>query len=977
MGHRRSTRSSSNKLSAIWIVLAAWMFSYSAHATSSAFQVEAQINRLGTRLIFPTIPSSQLRPEVLATMQLRFQGGALPDPKNISLAVNGLLPCHGIPIASISHWDSVSGQAVLEVDVGKLYFDVPYRGRQISFADYVIDLQRYGGRMSIWIRAPRSVAAARLVFNPTAVARPPVARFTKIEPPGLVVETSEVKFSFDSDRPEAHFQCRVDDQSFKNCTSPQTLSFENGYHRFAIRGIGPEGLFGPVASYQFLVRVPAPAIEITSVSPSEKVTTADKIAISFRFTGAGYPLTLPAFTETSRYAECRIDAGSYVRCNSPVIYRMLADGDHSVDIRRVSTHLYILRSVSLPTTYRWRIDRKVPVLSWLETPVAYTRETSAHFVFESDVSAIYECRVDGGAAQVCQTTVDLTSLSEGAHSIEVVARSSDGSASLPLTYHWQVDTTAPMLKLTSVVPQQNPTNIDTLSASFESSESVDAKCFLNDVALPTCVSPVQLSQLSEGEHVLRIGGADRAGNAAEPISYTWVVDKTLPTLTIQMISPPRLPTQSTSATFRFIPSEQATFSCQLDAQAATACNSELSLTGLGEGAHTLTVTPIDVSGNQGIAASFVWEIDLTAPELKITGISPDQSPTASTSIRFEFEASEPAQFTCALDGAGAQPCDSPWLLNGLADGEHRASIVALDAAGNQSAPAEHVWTVSTIANVVISKVSPDGALVAQNSIAFEFASADSSQYQCVLDAAAPVVCTSPQTYSSLADGIHNFEVRALNLAHQPGPPAAHAWTIDTHAPVIQIQSLKPDWSPTSSGSLQVTFTSDEPASFDCKLDGAAIVGCASPLELNGLADGAHQLEIRGTDPAGNVGTAWVYQWTVDSSALFARDTSVLETTTTMARVGWRTNFPANSAVEYTEENGPTSVTTPVVESVTSHSVVVSGLKPLTLYTVRGVSVDKDGRTAYSEPISFRTRRSGSSLTAGPIISLTNFLFGMN
>ena len=54
-------------------------------------------------------------------------------------------------------------------------------------------------------------------------------------------------------------------------------------------------------------------------------------------------------------------------------------------------------------------------------------------------------------------------------------------------------------------------------------------------------------------------------------------------------------------------------------------------------------------------------------------------------------------FACSLDGAGLQPCTSPFNVLGLAQGAHTFAVAAIDAAGHQDpSPATASWTVDTV-----------------------------------------------------------------------------------------------------------------------------------------------------------------------------------------------------------------------------------------------------------------------------------------
>jgi len=71
---------------------------------------------------------------------------------------------------------------------------------------------------------------------------------------------------------------------------------------------------------------------------------------------------------------------------------------------------------------------------------------------------------------------------------------------------------------------------------------------------------------------------------------------------------------------------------------------------------------------------------------------------------------------------------------------------------------------------------------------------------------------------------------------------------------------------TRSTSASFGFLSEAGAGFQCSLDGAAFVGCASPKSYTNLVDGPHAFRVRAVDAAGNADpTPAARSWTVDAT----------------------------------------------------------------------------------------------------------------
>ena len=109
-------------------------------------------------------------------------------------------------------------------------------------------------------------------------------------------------------------------------------------------------------------------------------------------------------------------------------------------------------------------------------------------------------------------------------------------------------------------------------------------------------------------------------------------------------------------------------------------------------------------------------------------------------------------------------------------------------------------------------------------------------------------------FSNLAEGKHTFRVRARDGGDIDATTLVRTWTVDTVAPTATLSTATGP----GEGALQAvdrepfTFSADEDATFQCRLDGAEFAACASGIVLENLTAGAHRFEVRAVDAAGNV-----------------------------------------------------------------------------------------------------------------------------
>ena len=234
----------------------------------------------------------------------------------------------------------------------------------------------------------------------------------------------------------------------------------------------------------------------------------------------------------------------------------------------------------------------------------------------------------------------------------------------------------------------------TARVAFSSSDShAQFSCKLDAAAWVRCTSPTTYSSLAQGTHTVSVRASNHSGYDLTPATATWTVDTVAPPVP-SIVSGPGGSVQTSSATFSFTDSEPGvSFTCALDAQAATACTSPVTYAGLADGSHTFAVRALDAVRNASPSAAAAWTVDTVAPPAPtVTSAPPARTPDTSATLGFT-DSDATVTFRCAVDGGAGTACASPVTYSGLALGSHSFSVMATDRAGNASPETTASWTV--------------------------------------------------------------------------------------------------------------------------------------------------------------------------------------------------------------------------------------------------------------------------------------------
>ncbi len=439
--------------------------------------------------------------------------------------------------------------------------------------------------------------------------------------------------------------------------------------------------------------------------------------------------------------------------------------------------------------------------------------------------------------------------------------------------------------LSSPVDGSHTQTIPTLGATYSDAEGDAGNLTIRLCSDSGCGTPLQNSgamaatngatptwtpsgPLADGTYYWQAQAQDGLGLAsAWTSSRSFVIDNAAPTTTIT--SSPPVQSNAASGSFAFSANESVTgYQCRVDSASFAGCSSPDSYGPLADGPHTFDVKAVaDLAGNAGTTTSHSWTIDTVPPNTSITSSPSSLSNTPNPS--FGLSATQPGStFDCSLDGGAFGSCPNPATYSGLSDGAHTFQARAVDPAGNPDpSPSSHAWTIdATPPDTTIGPSAP-ASLTTATGATFDFSSSEpGSTFQCSLDGAAFTSCSSPKSYSALADGSHTFQARAIDTATNTDPSSAsYTWTIDTTAPVASIGPTVP---PANTSSANATFdlgSNEAGSTFECRLDGAPFGSCTTPASYTGLGDGTHTFDLRATDPAGNVDTSPAsYTWKIDS-----------------------------------------------------------------------------------------------------------------
>ncbi len=389
--------------------------------------------------------------------------------------------------------------------------------------------------------------------------------------------------------------------------------------------------------------------------------------------------------------ECKLDDAPYAPCTGSTSLSGLADGAHSFTVRATDG----VGHVSTPATYNWMQDSLAPTIEFTQTPMAIEKSDDATFAFRvvaGDIAA-YQCQLDGGAYQACTSPHNLTGLSDASHTFSVVGVDGVGNTSSPISYSWLVDTMPPTIAFVETPDAIESADMATFSFSAQDLGSgLDRiECRVDANAYATCQNTMVFNALGNGPHSVDARSLDRAGNVSATISYNWMVDNQVPTITID--THPTNPTSESLANFTFTATDAGSgvdfIECKLDGTPIATCTSPANYNGLRDGNHIFIVRATDNAGNRSQPAVYTWVVDKTPPDLSFIS-QPNAVEYVGSTPKVSFTGNDGngsgvASYTCLYNNTPlACAAQAAYEYPADAEGNHTFMVTAVDAVGNQT-----------------------------------------------------------------------------------------------------------------------------------------------------------------------------------------------------------------------------------------------------------------------------------------------------
>ncbi len=573
------------------------------------------------------------------------------------------------------------------------------------------------------------------------------------------------------------------------------------------------------------------------------------------------------------------------------------DGVHALRTRAVD----VAGNVSVWRDHTVRIDTVTPTDTtsppggWQTTPLLVNITGNDAL---SGVDRV-QYRLNGGSTVETATPAGLTVSTEGVNDLQTRVRDAAGNWTGWKASTVRVDTTAPTNQTdvsdgvwTTANYAVDVKAADGLSGLAEVEYRIDGGPWVQGP------SGITASITGTGDHTLETRGRDVAGNTSIARLDHVRIDKVAPVNTTapapggQVANPYTVPVTGTDAH-----SGVARVEWRVDGGAVHTGASGTVATVTGHGSHTLETRVVDNVGYDTGWRSETVDVDAisgdTTDPVDTTTTAPAgwRPGTINVTVGATDAGSGVKEIQWRVDGLPKQVDAGPTkLIQITGEGVHHLETMAIDVAGNETAWRSQYFRIDQTVPTDTTDVPADW----QHTTTFTLSATDAhsgvAEIEYTVDGGPLLHGTNGQVVDVGGDGTFTITTRAIDNAGHAAPPRTHTLKVDTVLPANTSAIPAGGW---LTEALELALSGTDAGSgfkhVQWRVDGGMIHD-GGPAVVD--TDGAHTLETRAVDNAGNH-TAW-------RSDAVSIDATAPENTTPAAPTGWRST---PYAVELTGDDG--------------------------------------------------------------------------
>jgi hypothetical protein len=511
------------------------------------------------------------------------------------------------------------------------------------------------------------------------------------------------------------------------------------------------------------------------------------------------------------------------------------------------------------------------------------------------IASVVEVHLDGlligtmssTGLETWQYSLDTTNWDDGVHIVNLVAKNAAGEGSDAGVYifdNWDLNS------LTITTPTSGSTAMGNISvvgdfAADNSGEYAELFVdevfwsFSDDTSAGDVTFSVDTTLLSEGSHQVKMFVYDPEGNKLMDM-VTIYVDNILPgTPTIASL----IDGQFIDGTFVFKVQCDTTDLASVELTIPTVITSmpigynsasgyyeySLDTTALSDGDYSVSAVSWDTAGSSASSGVVNFKIDNTAPTLSVA--SPLDNAIVSGDVTFNYTATDTylSSVMYKIDGNSWIDIMTPWDTTTFNDGEHMASIKAMDESGH--------YTMITL-DLVVDNNDPEIAIL--NPVANQFLHDDftfrirAEDAVSLSDVRITILNTDSSTtvvddisiilnevsghyeYTmdtmTLLDGNYSITATAYDMSGRDSEDVSVNFMVDNHAPMLMLTSPLNGELLTGIVPIDVDYSDVFLVEMVYRIDGGAWVDLSIAWDTSMVNDGGHTIDIKLTDEAGRM-----------------------------------------------------------------------------------------------------------------------------